>query len=650
MTGQNNHEWVSAPRGPIARRRRRRQCPAPAPSARAMPARAMPRQHTFHRRALAVLVIARALVAAHNVVVLDCDEAYNYWEPLHYLWRGVGLQTWEHGGAYALRSYAYALAHAGLARAGAGVGRALAWGLGVKWSVGRVAFTTTRVSLATIHAVLEADLCVAVYDTHKLTGTVLMVVLASASGSAMAASALLPSSFAMACATKACAATLRGKHRVACVACVIAVVFGWPFSGVAMVPFGLYSIYGIGFVATLKCVAACATLAMSVSVACDSYMYSMPGSFRIVSSVVNLVRYNLASGGKSELYGVEGAEYYVKNLALNFQLAFALACSAPFAVAVAVATKAFVLRSLARSGKAPKNIKLTTVMEKYRNTWRTLLFVCTPFPLVVAFFTAIPHKEERFLYMIYPFVCLSAAIATAAFAEGALRITRHAFKSRVPTFGVVLGVVLGLFVMVALSVFRTAATLKYYSAPATIYNALPVPSATPDTVAWPWYLANEYMEKGDDMTINVCVGDEWYRFPSSFHFPTTHYRLRFLKTKQVVPLPLQFDTARGGTAYTPVGLNDNNEQHENFFVHPEECVYLVEAAFERGNARAKAMGGEWIDVRSEKFIHARLSPMLSRVFYIPGYSEKHNKYVDYTLKVLAYPRDTFTKTDQDATL
>ena len=599
---------------------------------------------SFWRRAAAVLVTTRACVAATHVVVLDCDEAYNYWEPLHYLWRGVGLQTWEHGAKYALRSYAYALAHAPLVRAGAVAGRALAWS-GVKWSVGRVAFTTTRVSLATMHAVLEADLCAAVYDAHALTGAVLMVVLASASGSAMAASALLPSSFAMGCATAACAATLRGKHRVACLACVIAVVFGWPFSGVAMVPFGLYAIYGIGFVATVKCVAVCATLAMCVSVAFDSYMYSMPGSFRIVSSVVNLVRYNLASGRKSELYGVEGADYYVKNLALNFQLAFALACAAPFAVSVAVATKAFVLRSLARAGKAPKGVKLTTVIENYRNTWRSLLFVCTPFPLAVAFFTAIPHKEERFLYMIYPFVCLSAAIATAAFAESALRITRHAFKSRIPTYGVVFGVVLGLFAMIALSASRTAATLKYYSAPATIYGSLPIPSATPDTVAWPWYLANEYIDKGDDMTINVCVGDEWYRFPSSFHFPSTHYRLRFLKTKQVFPLPLPFDTARGGTAYTPVGLNDNNEPHENFYVNPEECVYVVEAAFESGNTRAEALGGEWIHVRSEKFIHPRLSPILSRVFYIPGYSEKHNKYVDYTLKVLAYPRDTFAAKD-----
>jgi len=55
---------------------------------------------------------------------------------------------------------------------------------------------------------------------------VLMMILATSSGMAIASTAMLPSSFAMTCVTAACAATLRGEHRRACVACVVAVVFG----------------------------------------------------------------------------------------------------------------------------------------------------------------------------------------------------------------------------------------------------------------------------------------------------------------------------------------------------------------------------------------------------------------------------------------
>jgi alpha-1,2-mannosyltransferase len=39
----------------------------------------------------------------------DCDEVFNYWEPLHYLIYGNGLQTWEYSPQFALRSYTYLL-------------------------------------------------------------------------------------------------------------------------------------------------------------------------------------------------------------------------------------------------------------------------------------------------------------------------------------------------------------------------------------------------------------------------------------------------------------------------------------------------------------------------------------------------------------
>jgi hypothetical protein len=40
-------------------------------------------------------LLIRLLGAAVNIVH-DCDEVYNYWEPLHYLVHGSGMQTWEY--------------------------------------------------------------------------------------------------------------------------------------------------------------------------------------------------------------------------------------------------------------------------------------------------------------------------------------------------------------------------------------------------------------------------------------------------------------------------------------------------------------------------------------------------------------------------
>ena len=42
-----------------------------------------------------------------HLAISDCDEVYNYWEPLHFLLYGHGQQTWEHAHEYALRTYAY---------------------------------------------------------------------------------------------------------------------------------------------------------------------------------------------------------------------------------------------------------------------------------------------------------------------------------------------------------------------------------------------------------------------------------------------------------------------------------------------------------------------------------------------------------------
>lgn len=44
---------------------------------------------------LGVLAAARVIGAAFYIVH-DCDEVFNYWEPLHFLVNGTGMQTWEY--------------------------------------------------------------------------------------------------------------------------------------------------------------------------------------------------------------------------------------------------------------------------------------------------------------------------------------------------------------------------------------------------------------------------------------------------------------------------------------------------------------------------------------------------------------------------
>lgn len=47
------------------------------------------------RACLAIVMGARVLSALLNLIH-DCDEVYNYWEPLHFLVYGSGFKTWEY--------------------------------------------------------------------------------------------------------------------------------------------------------------------------------------------------------------------------------------------------------------------------------------------------------------------------------------------------------------------------------------------------------------------------------------------------------------------------------------------------------------------------------------------------------------------------
>jgi alpha-1,2-mannosyltransferase len=46
-------------------------------------------------QAFALLSAIRFVSAMYNTIS-DCDEVFNYWEPMHFMLYGTGLQTWEY--------------------------------------------------------------------------------------------------------------------------------------------------------------------------------------------------------------------------------------------------------------------------------------------------------------------------------------------------------------------------------------------------------------------------------------------------------------------------------------------------------------------------------------------------------------------------
>lgn len=92
---------------------------------------------------------------------------------------------------------------------------------------------------------------------------------------------------------------------------------------------------------------------------------------RVTCSILNLVLYNVAGGGDSELYGVEGPLFYLRNGALNFNLALPLALGLPLAWGL--------------------------LRQQGRKAWLPVVVACSaPLLLWLGFMSLQPHKEERY--------------------------------------------------------------------------------------------------------------------------------------------------------------------------------------------------------------------------------------------------------------
>lgn len=57
---------------------------------------------------------------------------------------------------------------------------------------------------------------------------------------------------------------------------------------------------------------------------------------------------------------------------------------------------------------------------------------------------------------------------------------------------------------------------------------------------WGVHLQDPLLAPGSNVSY-VCLGDEWHRFPSSFHLPAPAYRLAFVKSGFRGLLPRPFD-------------------------------------------------------------------------------------------------------------
>lgn len=537
------------------------------------------------------LYISWRIYAANRMPILDCDEVFNYWEPLHFLSHGSGLQTWEYAPNYALRTYAYLRPMQWYSRLVSPVASIVAPML-VDHQVSTVklaTFIVLRSTLAALSACGELIFVTALSQdvpfAESLTRQTLVsksvsyttaLLLLTSAGMTHAAGAYLPSSSVMIAWMLCASFYVRMQVRLFCALAVVATLcLGWPFGVIVFVPMGIDILRRDRFPIRLMCgVALWTVLVQTVVMLLDYQQYG-----KWTSAILNIFRYNAQSGG-DELYGIEPASFYFKNLSLNFNY-------------VAILGMLFLpLSMLLRFCKRP----LPT----------SLIVLVAPLYLWLAIVVPRPHKEERFLFPIYPALVLAAVLVVQQVWNAVClgqRSKAHAWRQNLW--------ILCLLPSCLISQSRSMALSKYYTAPLKVFAALPV--STPGL---------------------VCTCGEWYRFPSSYYLPQG-YQLGFLPSSFSGQLPKAFgpEGSRAGSNF-----NDANKEEHDRYVDPDSCDYVVElessADADCLAVMSKSSSVEWTKLVNEPFLNAQETASLHRILYIPFlHKAVYSSYSLYARKV-----------------
>ncbi|KNG44374.1 glycosyltransferase family 22 protein [Stemphylium lycopersici] len=542
--------------------------------------------------AFSVFAVAN-LVAAAFSPIQDCDEVFNYWEPSHYLNHGYGLQTWEYSPEYAIRSWTYTGLHSLIIWAGMQPLRLL----GLARSK-LVEFYFLRAVLAVFCAVCQARMYSAIRRTfQERIAIFFMMVMVISPGMYHAAPAYLPSTFAMYFAMLGFASFMNwygGAIRTAQGITWFAVgsALGWPFAGALALPFILEDIIVGCVTGTIMeslrrlilqgATRAFAVLALQAFV--DSIFYR-----ELVCVPLNIVLYNVFSGGSRgpDIYGVEPWHFYVRNLALNFNIWFFLALAA-----------------------LPLLLIQYLVFQKAvsQHTLRRSIVFVSPFYLWLAIFTVQPHKEERFMYPAYPALAWNAALSLHICLANFGSMDPRYLVSRIPPMVKLTIVCIPLLLSFNVGMLRTVGHMTAYSAPLHIYKPLFDPK----------YVRIEGVP--EDM---VCLGKEWYRFPSSFLLPEG-VRAKFIKSEFSGLLPGEFSEAGmgsdpfPGTWLVPMGMNDENlEDPGKYF-----CDFLVDSRLP-GTQSTKLEPDyisdtkNWETLQCLPFLDASQTHFISRLLWLP---------------------------------
>ncbi|XP_074417404.1 alpha-1,2-mannosyltransferase ALG9 isoform X3 [Larus michahellis] len=487
-------------------------------------------------------LISARFCAALLSNISDCDETFNYWEPV-------------------------------------------------------LIFYFLRCFLAFLSCICELYFYKAVCKKFGLHVSRLMLAfLVLSTGMFCSSAAFLPSSFCMYTTVVAMTGWYMDKTSVAVLGVAAGALLGWPFSAALGLPIAFdLLILKQRWKSFLNWCVMSLILFLVPLVVVDSYYYG-----KLVVAPLNIVLYNVFTSHGPDLYGTEPWSFYFINGFLNFNVVFILAL--------------LVL---------PLTCLMECLLQKFhvQNLGRPYWLTLAPMYIWIVIFFSQPHKEERFLFPIYPLICLCGAVALSAlqkcyhFVFQRYRLEHYTVSSNWLALGTV-------FLFGLLSLSRSVALFRGYHGPLDLYPEFHRIATDPSIHTVP-----------EGRPVNVCVGKEWHRFPSSFLLPD-NWQLQFILSEFRGQLPKPFAKGPMATRIIPTDMNDQNKEEPSRYIDVSKCHYLVDldtAAETPREPRYSSNKEEWVTIAYKPFLDASRSSKLLRAFYVPLLSEQYTCYANYTI-------------------
>ena len=231
-----------------------------------------------------------------------------------------------------------------------------------------------------------------------------------------------------------------------------------------------------------------------------------------------------------------------------------------------------------------------------------------------------PHKEERFLFPIYPFIALGASV----FISAVQKIYKLLIEENIrflPRHQKLNDIFVGFSCL--FSILRSVLLVLAYGGAMNIYSTS-------------LFQVSNRLESNNNQ-YNLCLGKEWHRFGTHFLVPEK-FQVHFIESEFKAQLPAKFRGSWPKSVQSNKNtFNDDNLQDMSRYTQLEDCDFLIEkeSKFEQASELQPkySESDEWevVDGSVWKFLNAENSKWWARLIYIPYVFEKFCEFDDYLI-------------------